>query len=168
MLNNLITDNNVSYQGDVTLTIKNNCGTYKLPVKNRGTAHLFNTITRALCGQDISDDRPYYINMICKRIDGSTVELLTNRYVPITGQGYDNRVNSDNSSSVILNALILPSYKAFKIDLAEEDKIYLNLYSRDKSNILADVTGDTLIDAYNALQDGSEIVVNWKMTFSNK
>lgn len=171
---NKLSKNTFTYQGIIKLQLNDS---NEVSLMNSGTAHLGNTICKALAGYNISDSVPKFIDFECQN-GGKWLSLL-NRRIPFTGITYDSfqEIENDLMSRLRLNSVIL--YEDKKQD-SISDNVRLRLAMYDKNNNLlayateidninnqagtsTDIT--TLLEVYNHITPGVDCILKWYMEF---
>lgn len=144
--------NNISYQGNVNITHKINGRKITNNYKNNGTLSLFNLITKALAGYDISQNIPKLLRIV------DSNGTIGSKYCPLTGIIYGN--NTDTS------------YLSCTCVLTKDDIINKSLSSPQLT--LADYSGNTLAyidisqDTFRTIStDGLETDIIWELQFGN-
>jgi hypothetical protein len=158
--------NTITYKGTVNFKLNNKGNIYTLNFSNTGTQYLTDTIAKALCGQNISDRLPRFLNIVAD--NGDKKLPLLRQMVPFTGITWGDVVKpKNNGTAVLLTATILPTDK---LPLSNVDSYTLELQMQSNTNetlaIIRSTPDDTsLHDMYNSLNDGTSAIVEWCMEF---
>lgn len=154
-------ENNIYYRGEVNIKAKRNGKIYNIDFHNTGTNLLTDTIAKALAGQDISEQIPKYLNFTYK--NGDKVGVLIRRPVPFTGIVWKPATNNE-CSCLYLTATIIASDKQATI-VTNTTEAFLEMQTL-YGQTLATMTHEDLIKFYDILNEGTDLVVEWKMYFN--
>ena len=154
----------LSYDSEIKVSFRCKGRPFTLDFKNKGTFHLFDTITKALAGYDVSDNLPYGIDII----DSNDKKLLR-RSVPLTGIVYgnaaDSRINPSLDEGVLkVEALIINEDKEESRNI---DSGILVLVDR-LGNVLCKIDDEKVATMYNDITQNTDALIEWKMWFYNK
>ena len=144
----------IGYRGSVKISLIKD-GKIKKVIKthNAGTQYLFQLLTCAITGLDISSDIPQYIDLL----DSNNHSILS--YKPsLTGVTIE---NTSSSNKAIFTAYIPQS----AISAATHVYRTIKLYSRssDDSTELASLT----LEDDTTIPDDYAVMIQWSMSFTN-
>lgn len=155
--------NNIGYTGELTIKLNSNNNTVLYRVMNEGHKPLWNAIARMFAGEDVKIYLPKYIFVV---EPGNTIMAAP---IPINGAVWGDLVEkSDTDTSVLYKATITAADKiANRTDNAH---LTIQLLNSDSSinNVMASITHGDIGEAWDTLKPGVDIILEWKLTFSNK
>ena len=146
-----------NYNGEVSYRHIVNGKIVENKKKNSGLPGLFEILTRALAGYDISSEIPITIDLVKDTYSGNS--LLT-RTVYLTSTRYYKNDDTEGSWSTYYTAALLPE------DLvadASGNTYFLVLKSKTKS-LAYIMIENTLV---NDIKAGAQLVIEWRLYFSN-
>lgn len=146
-----------NYNGEVSYKYIVNGKIVEDRKKNSGLPGLFEILTRALAGYDISSEVPIMLDLVKDSYSGNS--LLT-RTVYLTSTRYYRNDDSDESWSTYYTAALLPE------DLSADvsgDAYFLVLKSMTKSLAYIQIENSLVDD----IKSGAQLVIEWRLYFSN-
>ena len=177
MINKGYIGNSFTYNGKVSFKLKRNGREYSLYTHNEGTKYLWDTVTKALAGQNVSDRVPRYIDfeyVLKEIVDTKEKEVphsLITEPIPFTGIVWGEmaqEVTSEHNGTLMLTAVITANDK-LSVDTSNPSITRLQLTMKSKEGrTLATVSDDSLYDLYNSLTEGTDAVIEWRMIFKNE
>lgn len=158
MRNNVI-DTSLKYTGEVSYRYIVNGKATKEVKKNSALPGLFEILTKALAGYNISAEIPVSIDLVNSVEGGSsllnrTVYLSASRYYK-----YDENV--EDSWSTYYTAAILP--EDLIASIGTSDTFFLVLKSVTKR--LAYISVDS--EVIESIKNGAQLIIDWRLYFSN-
>lgn len=161
--------NNTGYAGELTIKLNSNNNTVLYRVMNEGHKPLWNAIARVFAGDDVKKYIPKYILVVEQ--EGSNPVMAGP--VPINGAVWGDLVEkSDTSTSVLYKATVTAADKIRSC--TDDERLTIQLLNSDSStdsqrkNVMASITHEDIGKAWNTLKPGVDIILEWKLTFSNK
>lgn len=160
-------NNTVIYKGIVTVTIGDN----KYIIKNNGEKELGIVICKALAGYNIKNEIPAFFQIEYK-VDNTWISCLK-QSIPFVGISYHSA--ESDLGKLELNTTIQYEYKSYdKIDNSEVQFAIYNRLGKRLAYVSGDVNYDagdaetiSPKDAYNKLQKGTTMFLQWDMIFTN-
>lgn len=157
-----------SYRGDVKIHIQNRNGMCNSPFyfHNNGTKVLFDAITRALCGKDISDEIPTYLDIYIYDSSGTTrLGSKLKHPLPFTGTVWGDSAGATAREGKLLFKTLITLSDIGYMTVSNSDKAQLVLLSKSGQVLCTVDTALNWLDEITASSDG---LVVWTLTFSNE
>lgn len=167
--------NNLAYKGEVTARLTK-ADSSPVTIHNVGYKALWDTLAKAVTGENISSDIPKTFNVFnVQRGSNNTIineSACLFHNIPFSGTVCGDTVSTDpNSSCARFTAMVTRGDRLAEI----RNEAVLRMYSdrRDKNNkpiVLAEVwdTPDEPIKrTFNSVIDGVNAIYEWKMIFTN-
>lgn len=148
----------LNYTGEVKISVNSNGKTYNVNFHNAGTDVLTNAIVKALAGEDISNQLPKYLNFVYT--NGDKTGVLIRRPVPFTGIIWKEATDTE-SSYLYLSATIVASDKQSTI-ITSNTIASLHMQTL-YGETLATIDDPNLVKFYEMLDEGTDILIEWKM-----
>ena len=149
----------LAYKGEITLTLTHgNKVIRSLKRGNAGKAPLFQYLMYCLTGTFYSNQAPRYL-----RIFNSENNQVTTKEITMTGlPSYE---FDDSSASAVLTFNLSSTVLTQLTDLKK-----FRLYSQDNLSITSinNYSAEVVLATAETITEGSNLVVAWKMTLSNK
>lgn len=166
--------NLLNYSGQVNINLVRNGKVFTVPFLNKGTKLLTNAIAKALAGQDISDTLPRYLDFtyVIEQDGEDTQEgRLINTKIPFVGIVWGDvalpaNIQDPEGSALLLQATISSADKVIVTNL-DSIKDFRLCITTKTGEVLAFVSDPTLKDMYNALSEGTDAIIEWRMLFHN-
>ena len=154
----------LSYDSDIKVSFSCKGHPFTLKLKNKGTFHLFDTITKALAGYNVSDNLPYGVDFM----DDNGKKLLR-RTVPLTGIVYGNAadtsiISSSEKGALKLEALVVNEDKEESKDVSGARLVLVDRLG----NVLCEINDTRVTNMWKQITENTDALIEWKMWFYNK
>ena len=159
-MNNKVDTINIGYIGSVNLSINVNGKTLVINKKNKGLPELFRLITKALAGNDISKDKPSYIDLRFLNGYGEWESCLT-RKQSISQLSY----NLSDGSWVTRASSTIPYSSLTTTPVSDIETESFRVYLMNKNTELAYIDVDPN-DVYK-ITPGTQALVEWVLKLVN-
>lgn len=155
----------VAYAGQVQMYVETNGGRIEVCEHNSGTKVLWNTLARAILGQDVKGSVPKYIDIVYPDTGTSLLfRRLPFSNVVMGDLAEKNKQKSDTHTSVRLSAVLMNEYKTQSSAIGTLQLRMLN----NNNEVLAKIDSPSaLSDIYTSVVPGVNAVIEWTMTFSD-
>ena len=157
---------NISYNGNIKVTINDRGHKSELKFHNSGTKLLFDTITKALAGYSIEGETPQYIDI---KYSQDNVTFTSALYSPviITGKIFGDPAGAGRNTDFGIVQMNAEIDHSVKIDGIEAEYWQLQLLN-SSTGILAIVDNSNDVkEIYNAITGNHEVIIEWALQFSN-
>lgn len=154
-----------SYKGTVKIQIKSkkhNLSPYYF--SNNGKKAFFDTITRALCGENVVDELPYYLDVYTYDSNGNVIGSLLRHPLTFSGTVWGAPAGATSDNGCVLYKTLITKDDLGYINAANNTEIVL--LSRTKE-ILCGVT-DNELKWMSEITDSADALVLWTLQFSNE
>lgn len=159
-----IIENKVSYQGNVSLSLKNKGEHIVYSIKNSGTKLLLDTITRALAGYSIENSIPKYIDIQVSYDGKSSYTSGLLKAIPLVGVVYGEPAGAEKNNGVLLlNATITYADKAPISAMTDARLVLLT----EDMKVLASIEDDSgdITTMWESITSSTDAIVEWKLSF---
>ncbi len=154
--------NTFSYNGSVNISLKTKGRIYPFSFHNTGTKLLLDTVTKALCGEDISDSRPTHLD-IQHLVAGKYVSALKSP-VPLTGAVWGTAAQaSPNEGVVLVNGVITEEDKEITVGTLTSPKLVI---TTDSGGILASIDSSNIQTMFSSITESTDALIEWRMIFT--
>ena len=158
-----VCSNTLSYQGNVSITLRKDGHSYPFNFHNAGTKHLFDTITKSLAGYSVADSIPARVDVQQKLKSDQWATCLKNS-VPFTGIVYGEAAEAtSNDGKLLLNAVLTYEDKRPITTLSTPRIVVLD----SKSRILAYIENEQLQQLWDQVTEDTEAIIMWTMIFKD-
>ncbi len=153
---------NIVYQGNVNFRLKLKDKIYDISTHNEGMPALFKAISMALAGYNIKEYLPTYIRVLDSNDDSKSKKDIT-----VSGRAFN--YDSDTNQWCTKFTANIP-YNVVDGGLTSSDKIaiyapHINVNDNDIEKLaVVNITDSSIISAF---QQGTELIVEWKMYTDN-
>ena len=150
-------DESLTYKGEITLTVTHgNKVIRSLRRKNTGKGPLFQYLMYCLTGTLYPNQAPKYL-----RVFNSDNNEITTQAIPVTG--LPSYAFNDSGASATLTFNLSSTIFTQLTDLKK-----FRMYSQDNVRDISNYSAEVVLETAETLTDGSNLIVAWKMTLSNK
>jgi hypothetical protein len=159
--------NEISYKGVVTVTLNTQGHKRPFQMYNTGTKHLFDTISRAIAGYDITGSTPRYID-IQYTVSPDVYETALSTRIPFTGIVYGEAAEANsNEGRVLLNATITAEDKQPLNSLSDARLVILDS-NRNPLAIIGGSSSARVQELWDAITNSTDAMVEWALIFKGE
>lgn len=156
-------DSSVGYSGAVSVTLSTKGHKKPLVLKNSGTSHLFDVISRALAGYSIKGLTPRFIDIQRPVVVGAYESVLI-APVPVTGIVYGIAAHSDDGNGhLLMNATITFQDKQPLLNTTEDLRLVLLDSEQHSLAIITEVKS-----LWDSITESTDAYIEWSLTFKNE
>lgn len=166
------TGENISYKGEVTVKLVKNGKVNKTRrTHNEGSVYLFQYIANCLAGSFQQDKKPWYIRLYSvegqsgEPLDPSTATEVTTTYLPVASTTTYSGADENGEYAYVEHTFIVPGTYLVQEASANAIAMYSLENINDKSKWSAYAM---LSESIGEVDAGTNAVILWKMTVSNK
>lgn len=154
------------YASDINISFSCKGHPFTLNMKNKGEKYLFDTISKALCGYDISNDLPKTFDVV--QNNGLSESTCLRRQINFTSIVYGDAVSEDRGNKGIVSLSTVLTYEDKQsINHLNEPKLVLKSKSGETLCTIGDEYASQIQTMWSLVTKDTDALIEWRLIFDN-